>query len=123
MKLFGINNCDSVRKARRWLDNHQLAYRFHDVRKEGLDRGAIDAWLLQIDPHKLVNRRSTTWKNLPPHEREAIEDGDIPSLLMSHPTLLKRPLLECAAGLILGFDPEVYQNLFISRRVTDDRTA
>lgn len=123
MKLFGINNCDSVRKARRWLDDHQLAYRFHDVRQEGIERSTINAWLLQVDPQELVNRRSTTWKNLPPQERAAVEDSDVPALLMSHPTLLKRPLLECSAGIILGFDSEVYHNLFISRRVTDDPTA
>ncbi|RZI73945.1 MAG: ArsC family reductase [Variovorax sp.] len=105
--LYGITNCDTVKKARTWLDQQGTPYRFHDFRKEGLPGDALDRWLHAPGWEVLVNRRGTTWRQLDPATREAVVDAATArSVLLAHPTLIKRPVVEWKAGAdaTVGFD-------------------
>lgn len=110
--LYGIKNCDSVKKARSWLDKEGIDYRFHDVRIDGLTAEQVAAWLEQLTPEKLVNKRSTTWKQLPEAEKTRVDRGEAIALILQHPTLIKRPLLEYGGKSYTGFTAEQYQNIF-----------
>lgn len=110
--LYGIKNCDTVRKARRWLDDHDIDYRFHDVREQALAADQLQAWLEELGD-ALLNKRSTTWKQLSEAQRESIGDANSAvALLLEHPTLMKRPLLDTGTSRHLGFKAEHYQQLF-----------
>lgn len=112
--LFGINNCDTVKKARRWLDDHEVKYQFHDVRADGLDPTIVTSWLTQLGCEKVVNKRSTTWKQLDETQRNQLDNKTALALILQHPTLIKRPLLEGDDILEVGFKAELYQSLFNS---------
>lgn len=108
--LYGIPNCDKVRAARKWLDARGLAWRFFDVREDGLTDATLRRWLTRVPLSELLNRRSTTWRQLSDSDRSALEAGDL-APLMQHPTLLKRPLLETDGQLLVGFDPQRWQEI------------
>ena len=108
MTLYGIANCDKVRAARKWLNDQGADYRFHDLRKEGLDVALVEQWLSHQPLSALLNKRSTTWRQLSEETRNAIEQGDL-SKLVSHPTLIKRPLLDTGERILVGFDPQYWQ--------------
>lgn len=110
--LYGIKTCDTVRKARRWLDQHDIEYRYHDLREDGLDAGELTAWVEQLGWETLLNRRSTTWKNLPEDQRADVDRERAVALLQAHPTLLKRPLLSSGTQYLAGFDNERYAQWF-----------
>ena len=111
-KLYGIPNCDSVRKARQWLDSRGIAYVFHDFRKDGLDARLLDAWVNQAGWETLLNRKGTTWRQLPTEQREGIDAKRAATLMLAQPTLIKRPVLETGKHLEVGFDADRYQTLF-----------
>ncbi|MDY0136448.1 MAG: Spx/MgsR family RNA polymerase-binding regulatory protein [Thiomicrospira sp.] len=110
MILFGISNCDTVKKARAYLDQAQRPYHFHDFRKDGLSAEHIQAWLLTVPYVDLINKRSTTWKQLDENQRQAIEQQDL-VLLCQHPTLIKRPVLQTTDRTLAGFKPADYDKL------------
>ncbi len=110
--LYGIKNCDTVRAARRWLEQHNIDYHFHDVRDQPLDSSQLRHWLNELGRDKLVNKRSTTWKQLDAEQRDNLDDDSAVQLLLAHPTLMKRPLLDTGSSLTLGFKAEHYQSLF-----------
>lgn len=110
--LYGISNCDTVAKAKRWLEANNIEYRFHDFRKDGLEAKAIEQWLEHIGHASLVNKRSTTWKQLSEQEREGVMGSAATKILGAQPTLIKRPVLEHAGSLHVGFKPEQYSTLF-----------
>ena len=110
--LYGIKNCDTVRAARRWLEQHQIEHRFQDVRDESLSTEQLQQWLAELGSDKLVNKRSTTWKQLSDSQRQALSDDTAVTLLLEHPTLMKRPLLDTGNERVLGFKADQYQNLF-----------
>lgn len=110
--LYGIKNCDTVRAARRWLDNKGIEHRFHDVREEPLSAGQLKDWLEILGVDKLVNKRSTTWKQLSEEQRANLNNSSAVTLLLEHPTLMKRPLLDTGKELKLGFKAEDYDSLF-----------
>lgn len=110
--LHGIPNCDTVRRARRWLDERGIDYRFHDVRAAGLDAGRLNHWLATLGWQALINRRSTTWRQLDTRERECLSAATAAELLRTHPTLLRRPVLEHRGTIEVGFSPECYQRIF-----------
>ena len=110
--LFGIPNCDTVKKARSWLDKHAQAYQFHDVRKDGLDKSTVEQWLSAVGPAVLVNKRSTTWKQLTDNEKSQALEGDSAALLLQHPTLIKRPVLITESAVHVGFNADMYQQIF-----------
>ena len=110
--LYGISNCDTVRKARRWLDARNVDYRFHDFRADGLEENAVRGWLAALGWEALVNRRSSSWKTLPPGEREAMDDGRALAQILAMPTLIKRPLLAHGELLETGFSEARYGEIF-----------
>ncbi|MDX1454959.1 MAG: Spx/MgsR family RNA polymerase-binding regulatory protein [Gammaproteobacteria bacterium] len=105
MILYGIPNCDTCRKARKWLDSEGVAHEFHDVREQPLDRKTLADWERRFGD-ALVNRRSTTWRQL---DESARRMDDIPALLLEHPTLMKRPVLAGRDFALLGFKPGDWQ--------------
>ncbi len=106
--LYGIPNCDKVRAARRWLEQKGVPFRFHDLRQDGVDEALLRHWLERVDLAELVNRRSTTWRQLSEADRAAILSGDL-TLLAQHPTLIRRPVLVCGDRLLVGFDPDQWE--------------
>jgi len=112
VKLYGISNCDTVKKARQWLAQHNIDYSFHDLRRDGLDEATVRQWLAGLQAEILVNRRSTTWKNLDPELRNAVDEKMIPGLLVAHPTLAKRPILDNNGKMLAGFSDSGYKTFF-----------
>lgn len=110
--LYGIPNCDTVAKARRWLDDNQISYQFHDLRKDGLEQTQVSHWLQTLGAEQLINKRSTTWKQLSDSDRQAALSEMAASILLAHPTLIKRPLLAMRDSLHCGFKEVDYQRLF-----------
>jgi len=110
--LYGIKNCDTVKKARKWLETQDVEYRFHDLREDGLARKTAAAWLKQLPWDTVVNRRSTTWKTLSPEQREAMDADSALEAILEHPTLVKRPVLDTGHELHCGFSAAQYQKIF-----------
>jgi Spx/MgsR family transcriptional regulator len=110
--VYGIKNCDSVKKARNWLEKHGVEYQFHDFREDGLDGESVDLWLDELGWETLVNKRSTTWKELDASTRENMDAAKARKCIMQHPTLIKRPLLDTGTERHCGFKPETYQQIF-----------
>lgn len=112
LTLYGIANCDTVRKARRWLEAAAIPYHFHDVRADGLDQQTVQGWLDTQGWETVLNRRSTAWRALPDADKEGVDAASALKLLLAHPTLVKRPVLsrngECIA---VGFKPADYETL------------
>ena len=112
MILYGISNCDTVKKAKNWLETNQLEYSFHDFRKQGLEPETIKDWLTQIAWDKLLNKRSTTWRNLEPEVQQSVNAENIIQLLVENPTLIKRPVLKVNGIINIGFNADTYQGIF-----------
>ena len=113
--LYGIKNCDTVKKARKWLDNENIEYRFHDFRADGLDQAKITEWLSTIGSESLINKRSTTWKQLSDETKQSIVDGDeqaIIAQLSDNPTLIKRPVVETSNSAWVGFKEADFATTF-----------
>lgn len=104
--LYGIPNCDTVKKARAWLTEHGVAHTFHDFKKQGVSEAALDRWLAAASHEKLVNRKGTTWRGLDEATRAAVVDNaSARALLLQHASVIKRPVVEWADGAItVGFD-------------------
>ncbi|GAB2780736.1 ArsC family reductase [Halomonas shantousis] len=109
--LYGIKTCDTCRKARKALETHGVPYRYHDLREDGLDAARLDGFLTRADWQSLLNTRSQTWRGLPDEERQALDAERARALLLAHPTLIKRPVLDTGDALIVGFKNETYAAL------------
>jgi len=109
--LYGISNCDTVRKARNWLDQHGIEYRFHDFREDGLDRDTVAAWLDELGWETLVNRRSASWKALDEKTRQSMDARGALAAILAQPTLIKRPLLDTGRERHTGFSPDRYAHI------------
>ena len=101
--LYGIPNCDTVKKARTWLDAHGIAYAFHDYKKAGADPVRIAAWVEQVGWEKVLNRAGTTFRKLPEAEREGLDAGRAIAIAAANPSAIKRPIVEYPGGLLVGF--------------------
>lgn len=114
MKLYGIPNCTTVKKARAWLDARGVAYEFHDYKKLGVEQATLDAWLAQTAWDKLVNRAGTTWRGLTDAEKAAVVDNvSAAALMMTRPSVIRRPVLADGTRILaIGFDSAVYATLF-----------
>ena len=111
LTMYGIKNCDTIKKARRWLEAHQIEYRFHDYRADGLERAQLDTFIAELGWQALLNTRGTTWRKLDESLRKSIDNADAAAALMLEmPAIIKRPLL-CAPGrpMLLGFGEASYQ--------------
>lgn len=114
MKVYGIKNCSTVKKALSWLDKHQIAYEFHDFRKLGIDEHTLKKWISEVGLDHLLNRRGTTWRTVPLDiQQSAVTNEDEAIKLMLEKTsVIKRPVLETSKGTMLGFDEEKYEAVF-----------
>lgn len=114
LTMYGIKNCDTIKKARRWLEAHQIEYRFHDYRADGLERAQLDTFIAELGWQALLNTRGTTWRKLDESLRNSIDNADAAAALMLEmPAIIKRPLL-CAPGqpMLLGFSETLYSDFF-----------
>ena len=101
--LYGLKNCDTCRKALKWLAGQGIEHRFFDVRADGLGRDRIEAWAGALGWEVLLNRRSTTWRQIAEAERADLDEARAVALMAAHPTLIKRPVIETATGTSVGF--------------------
>lgn len=109
--LYGIKNCDTVKKARKWLDDHNIKYHFHDFRADGLTSAQVETWIADLGLDVLVNKRSTTWKEFDESVKSGFNETTATPLIVEHPTLIKRPLLETGKSRHVGFKADDYQQL------------
>ncbi len=110
--IYGIKNCDTMRKARAWLDAHGAAYAFHDYKIEGIESGALERWARELGWERLLNRAGTTFRKLSEAERAGLNEEKAIALMCSQPSLIKRPILDAGGKLIVGFDPAIYAAAF-----------
>jgi arsenate reductase len=110
--LYGIKNCDTVKKARTWLDDRSIAYAFHDYKTLGIDRARLSAWADELGWDKLLNRAGTTFRKLPEAERDGVDRDKAIDLMLAQPSMIKRPLLDLGDRHVLGFNPKMYQENF-----------
>jgi arsenate reductase len=110
--LYGIRNCDTMKKAWTWLDDHGVAYGFHDYKKQGIDRAHLEAWAKRVGWEKLLNRAGTTFKKLPDADRQGIDEAKALDLMLAQPSMIKRPVLEADGKLLVGFKPADYEAAF-----------
>jgi len=110
--IYGIKNCDTMKKARAWLDERGLAYAFHDYKTEGIDRRVLEGWVREVGWETLLNRAGTTFRKLPDAQRENVTEKKAIALMIEQPSMIKRPVLDVGGKLIVGFKPEVYAKAF-----------
>ncbi len=110
--LYGISNCDTIRKAKKWLDHENIDYRFHDYRKQGLDTQQLQHWVQQLGWEAMINRRGTTWRQLSDEQKQNIDPQRAVELMLKYPAMIKRPLLESGDDLELGFSDKQYRTRF-----------
>lgn len=110
--LFGIPNCDTVKKSRDWLGQHGLAYAFHDYKKSGIDRATLVGWVDRLGWEVVLNRAGTTFRKLPEAARSDLDSDKAIALLLAQPSMIKRPVVEYAGGLLVGFKPEAWARAF-----------
>ena len=104
--LYGIPNCDTVKKARTWLDAQGIAYAFHDYKKQGADPEKLAAWCQAAGWEKVLNRAGTTFRKLPEADREGLDEGKAIAVMAANPSCIKRPVVEHPDGILVGFRPD-----------------
>ena len=112
LTLYGIPNCDTVKKARRWLDDHGVAYRFHDFRKDGLDPAKLQDWIDAVGWEKLLNKAGTTFRQLPDARKQGLDAAAAKALMIEAPAMIKRPVVEAADGVSVGFAADDWHKRF-----------
>jgi len=110
--LYGIPNCDTIRKARKWLADHGVDYNFHDYKKESVDKALLQIWCDKLDWEILLNRRGTTWRQLPESEKADVDQDKAIKLMIAHPAMIKRPVLVCDQTIEVGFSEASYTEIF-----------
>lgn len=111
--IYGIPNCDTMKKARSWLAAHDIAYAFHDYKTAGIDRVRLEGWCRNVGWEVLINRAGTTFRSLSDSEKERIDQRKAIALMLSQPSLIKRPVIEIGGSkLLVGFKPELYAAVF-----------
>jgi arsenate reductase len=110
--IFGIKNCDTMKKARAWLDAHKVDYVFRDYKAEGVDRATLEGWAKKAGWEVLLNRAGMTFKKLPEADKENLTEKKAIALMLAQPSMIKRPVLEAKGRLTVGFTPEAYKALF-----------
>jgi arsenate reductase len=107
--IFGIKNCDTMKKARSWLGKHAVAHTFHDYKVEGIDDGTLRKWAREVGWQTLLNRAGTTFRKLPEAKKEGIGEKQAIALMAAQPSMIKRPVLDVGGKLLVGFDPAAYK--------------
>ena len=106
--IYGIRNCDTMKKARAWLEAAGIAYDFHDYRVQGLDESLLRGWVAQVGWEALLNRAGTTFRKLPEAEREGLDEARALRLMLAQPSMIRRPVLALGGRILVGFRPEAY---------------
>jgi arsenate reductase len=110
--IYGIKNCDTMKKARAWLDARKVDYDFHDYKSAGIERAMLEGWIRKVGWEVLLNRAGTTFRKLPDADRENLTEKKAIALMLAQPSMIKRPVLEAKGKLTVGFAPEAYKKLF-----------
>ncbi|WP_026871307.1 ArsC family reductase [Inquilinus limosus] len=110
--IYGIKNCDTMKKARAWLDQRGVAYAFHDYKAVGIDRATLEGWARKVGWEVLLNRAGTTFRKLPDAAREGLTEAKAIGLMLDQPSMIKRPVLDIGGTLLVGFKPEQYGAAF-----------
>jgi arsenate reductase len=115
--IYGIKNCDTMKKARAWLDKNGVAYDFHDYKTAGIDRERLEKWEKKVGWETLLNRAGTTFRKLPDKDKDGLDAKKALTLMLAQPSMIKRPVLDLGGGkLLVGFKPEIYGEAVASRR-------
>ena len=107
--IYGIKNCDTMKKARAWLDKAGKSYAFHDYKVSGVDRAKLEKWAGAVGWEKLLNRAGTTFRKLPDQDKEGLSEKKAIALMLAQPSMIKRPVLESGTKLLVGFKPDEYR--------------
>ena len=116
MTLYGIKNCDTIKKARGWLDAQEVAYRFHDYKAEGIDRERLERWCRELGWEVLLNRAGTTFRKLPEADKAGLDEKKAIDLMLAQPSMIKRPVLDLGAKRLVGFKPDMYLGSVAARK-------
>jgi arsenate reductase len=110
IRLYGIKNCDTMKKARAWLDKHKVEYAFHDYKSAGIDRDRLEGWANKAGWETVLNKAGTTFRKLPDKDKDGLTEKKAIALMLAQPSMIKRPVLELPRGkLIVGFKPDEYE--------------
>ena len=112
--IYGIKNCDTMKKARAWLESHGVDHEFHDYKTEGLDRKRLARWCGELGWEVLLNRAGTTFRKLPEADRQDLDADKAMALMLAQPSMVKRPVLDLGGRLLVGFKPELYAQALAS---------
>ena len=111
--IYGIKNCDTMKKARSWLDGRAIPYLFHDYKVDGLERPRLEGWCRKVGWETLLNRAGTTFRELPDEKKQALNARKAVALMLAQPSMIKRPVLDLGDDrLVVGFKPEIYEKAF-----------
>jgi arsenate reductase len=108
--LYGIRNCDTMKKALSWVSEHDIDYVFHDYKKEGVERSKLVEWCKAVGWKSLLNTKGTTWKKLTPEQQAVTAQGQAVVLMMENPSLIRRPVVEVQGQLLIGFDATLFES-------------
>jgi arsenate reductase len=109
--IYGIKNCDTMKKARAWLDANRVAYDFHDYKMAGVERPRLEGWASKVGWETLLNRAGTTFRKLPDKDKEALTENKAIALMLAQPSMIKRPVLDVGGKLVVGFEPGQYASI------------
>ena len=112
--IYGIKNCDTMKKARAWLDERGLEYAFHDYKSAGINRGKLEGWTKKVGWEVLLNKAGTTFRKLPDKDKEGLTQAKAIKLMLAQPSIIKRPVLDIDGRLLVGFKPEAYQAALVA---------
>tara|TARA_R110001592_G_scaffold52649_5_gene161251 strand:- start:7757 stop:8104 length:348 start_codon:yes stop_codon:yes gene_type:complete len=112
VKMYGIKNCQTMKKAMSWLEAHKIDFEFHDYKKSGIDELTLTEWLSQKQWDEVINKRGTTWRKLSDEDKMDIDPAKAIRLMIANPSLIKRPALVVNGKLVLSFDEALYQTIF-----------
>lgn len=110
--MYGIKNCDTIKKARAWLEGRSVDYAFHDYKSAGIDEPRLRRWAGEVGWERLLNRGGTTFRKLPDAQKEGIDEGRAIALMIEQPSMIRRPVVEAGGQLLVGFDPDRYAAAF-----------
>ena len=116
LTLYGIRNCDTMKKARTWLDQHSIEYVFHDYKVSGIDRAQLERWCGQLGWEAVLNRAGRTFRALSPADQQVLDVSKAVRLMSAQPSMIKRPILEGQGVLLVGFKPEMYEKELNQKR-------
>jgi Spx/MgsR family transcriptional regulator len=110
--IYGIKNCDTMKKARAWLDGHKVGYAFHDYKTAGIEKERLAGWVKKAGWETLLNKAGTTFRKLPDADKEGLTEAKAIRLMLAQPSIIKRPVVESGGKLLVGFKPEQYAATF-----------